>query len=260
MDACTLPVPSADPLTLRPADHAATARASSTESLLCSSGSAHPSSQAAHSAAEPLPAWQAALPEPPVSSREPAAAQSSAAGASISDGDVIEHLGAVRLEDPLVDPTVSSRAPTSQPSGAGARAEDPAEALGAGRVRAGGASDEGARASTRDPVDPAEALDTGRLGGAGASNEAGGSYEARIQRFRVDLRGACVDLANLQRMAVHGIPDRDGLRAVAWKVPALLPAALGRRSGQSAAGPPSGYKRAHVDPRCDTSLLYCILA
>ncbi len=89
-------------------------------------------------------------------------------------------------------------------------------------------------------MDPAEALDTGRLGDAGPSSEAGGSYEARIQRFRVDLRGARVDLANLQRMAVHGIPDRGGLRAVAWKVPALPSAALGRRSGQVAAGPSSG--------------------
>ena len=160
----------------------------------------------------------------------------------------MEHLGAVRLEDPLVDPTVSSRAPAAQTSGAGARAGDPAEALGAGRGRAGGASGEGARAGARDPVDPAEALDTGRSGDAGASSAAGGSYEARIQRFRGDLRGARVDLANLQRMAVHGIPDRDGLRAVAWKVPALLSAALGRRSGQGAAGPPSGYERQHVDP------------
>ena len=49
--------------------------------------------------------------------------------------------------------------------------------------------------------------------GAGA----GGTYEARIRRFRGDLASARVDLSNLRRMAVHGIPDRDGLRAVAWK-------------------------------------------
>ena len=49
--------------------------------------------------------------------------------------------------------------------------------------------------------------------GAGA----GGTYEARIRRFREDLTSALVDLGNLRRMAVHGIPDRDGLRAVAWK-------------------------------------------
>ena len=49
--------------------------------------------------------------------------------------------------------------------------------------------------------------------GAGA----GGTYEARIRRFRGDLGSARVDLSNLRRMAVHGIPDRDGLRAVAWK-------------------------------------------
>ncbi|KAK9834207.1 hypothetical protein WJX81_008458 [Elliptochloris bilobata] len=47
---------------------------------------------------------------------------------------------------------------------------------------------------------------------------AGGTYEARIRRFRGDLAGVRVDLGNLRRVAVHGIPDRDGLRAVAWKL------------------------------------------
>jgi len=88
----------------------------------------------------------------------------------------------------------------------------PAPAAQAAERRAGGASSGAA-------TQPSPLGDSGGGGGGSGSSEGGASYEARIRRFREDLRGPRVDLANLRRMAVHGIPDRDGLRAVAWKVP-----------------------------------------
>jgi len=144
--------------------------------------------------------------------------------------------------DPLTAPAGSERAPGAAASAAagpvGTRAAN-GSAHQQGAAAAGG--DAGAllpagHAMLPDPLAagapaPAAQAAERRAGGAGSGaapqpsplgdsggSEGGASYEARIRRFREDLRGPRVDLANLRRMAVHGIPDRDGLRAVAWKV------------------------------------------
>ena len=40
----------------------------------------------------------------------------------------------------------------------------------------------------------------------------------RVQRFRQELFGSCINLHALAGLAFYGIPDRDNLRAVVWKV------------------------------------------
>ena len=40
----------------------------------------------------------------------------------------------------------------------------------------------------------------------------------RVQRFRQELVGSCINLHALAGLAFYGIPDRDNLRAVVWKV------------------------------------------
>jgi hypothetical protein len=44
------------------------------------------------------------------------------------------------------------------------------------------------------------------------------SVDARVAKFKRELLAETIDLAGLKRMACHGIPDKDGLRAITWKV------------------------------------------
>lgn len=56
---------------------------------------------------------------------------------------------------------------------------------------------------------------------AGASGSGGGdspSHRNRLRRFEDVLRARKVDVRQLRRLAFHGIPDKDGMRATAWKV------------------------------------------
>ena len=42
---------------------------------------------------------------------------------------------------------------------------------------------------------------------------------AQVEQFRRELKqGGRIDLVNLRAFAFHGIPDKGGLRATAWKV------------------------------------------
>jgi hypothetical protein len=45
--------------------------------------------------------------------------------------------------------------------------------------------------------------------------------EARISRFKQELLASRINLDELRRLAFQGIPDKDGLRAMTWKVCAL---------------------------------------
>ncbi|GAX82972.1 hypothetical protein CEUSTIGMA_g10399.t1 [Chlamydomonas eustigma] len=62
----------------------------------------------------------------------------------------------------------------------------------------------------------------------------------RLQRFKQELSGSCINLHALRRLAFHGVPDRDNLRAVVWKLllsylppsPEDWPAALAKRRTQ----------------------------
>lgn len=41
----------------------------------------------------------------------------------------------------------------------------------------------------------------------------------QVEQYRQELRrGGPIDMANLKAFAFHGIPDKGGLRATAWKV------------------------------------------
>jgi hypothetical protein len=42
--------------------------------------------------------------------------------------------------------------------------------------------------------------------------------EARISTFKQELLASRIDLDELRRLAFQGIPDKDGLRAMTWKV------------------------------------------
>ncbi|GLC38907.1 hypothetical protein PLESTB_000460300 [Pleodorina starrii] len=44
------------------------------------------------------------------------------------------------------------------------------------------------------------------------------SIEARVGRFKTELRGSHINLHNLKRLAFHGIPDCGNLRAIVWKL------------------------------------------
>jgi hypothetical protein len=46
--------------------------------------------------------------------------------------------------------------------------------------------------------------------------------EARVAQFQVELKGACINLHNLKRLAFNGIPDKGNLRATVWKVRARV--------------------------------------
>lgn len=42
--------------------------------------------------------------------------------------------------------------------------------------------------------------------------------ETRISRFKQELLASRINLDELRRLAFQGIPDKDGLRAMTWKV------------------------------------------
>jgi hypothetical protein len=44
------------------------------------------------------------------------------------------------------------------------------------------------------------------------------SVDARVAKFKHELLSETIDLKEIKRMAFHGIPDKDGLRAITWKV------------------------------------------
>lgn len=48
--------------------------------------------------------------------------------------------------------------------------------------------------------------------------------EARVSRFKQELLASRINLPELRRLAFQGIPDRDGLRAITWKVRQLCAA------------------------------------
>lgn len=65
-------------------------------------------------------------------------------------------------------------------------------------------------------------FDHGRSPCAGSSAEGvngdSPSHRSRLRRFEEVLNANRVDLRLLRKLAFHGIPDKDGLRATAWKV------------------------------------------
>jgi hypothetical protein len=42
--------------------------------------------------------------------------------------------------------------------------------------------------------------------------------ESRVSRFKQELLASRINLDELRRLAFQGIPDKDGLRAITWKV------------------------------------------
>jgi hypothetical protein len=42
--------------------------------------------------------------------------------------------------------------------------------------------------------------------------------EARVSRFKQELLASRIDMVALRSLAFHGVPDKDGLRAITWKV------------------------------------------
>jgi hypothetical protein len=42
--------------------------------------------------------------------------------------------------------------------------------------------------------------------------------ESRVSRFKQELLASRINLDELRRLAFQGIPDKDGLRAMTWKV------------------------------------------
>jgi hypothetical protein len=50
--------------------------------------------------------------------------------------------------------------------------------------------------------------------------------ESRVSRFKQQLLASRIDLHELRRLSMQGIPDKDGLRAITWKVGAYLSASL----------------------------------
>lgn len=44
------------------------------------------------------------------------------------------------------------------------------------------------------------------------------SYEARVIRFRQELKSNTINLTDVRTLAFEGIPDKGGLRPLVWKV------------------------------------------
>lgn len=42
--------------------------------------------------------------------------------------------------------------------------------------------------------------------------------EARVSRFKQELLASRMDMDALRSLAFYGVPDKDGLRAITWKV------------------------------------------
>ena len=45
------------------------------------------------------------------------------------------------------------------------------------------------------------------------------SYEARVIRFRQELKSNTINLTDVRTLAFEGVPDKGGLRPLIWKVP-----------------------------------------
>ena len=54
-----------------------------------------------------------------------------------------------------------------------------------------------------------------------ASTSSAAPIENRVHRFKQELAASRINIHGLKRLAFHGIPDKDGLRAVVWKVSLL---------------------------------------
>ena len=48
------------------------------------------------------------------------------------------------------------------------------------------------------------------------------SHRLRQRRFEEELAASTINLKQLRRMAFHGIPEKEGLRAATWKVRSQL--------------------------------------
>ena len=44
------------------------------------------------------------------------------------------------------------------------------------------------------------------------------SYEARVIRFRQELKSNSINLTDVRTLAFEGVPDKGGLRPLVWKV------------------------------------------
>ena len=51
-----------------------------------------------------------------------------------------------------------------------------------------------------------------------ASSGSSPSHRLRQRRFEEELAAGTINLKQLRRMAFHGIPEKEGLRAATWKV------------------------------------------
>lgn len=79
----------------------------------------------------------------------------------------------------------------------------------AGRWGSGGASSSGQQADS----------DWCDLGSSAAGVLRGSMFDARVQQFQRELQASGdMDMANVRALAFDGVPDRDGLRAIVWKV------------------------------------------
>ena len=56
------------------------------------------------------------------------------------------------------------------------------------------------------------------IGGSEGVSGDSPSHRNRLRRFTDVLGTKKIDLRQLRRLAFHGIPDKDGMRATAWKV------------------------------------------
>jgi hypothetical protein len=62
----------------------------------------------------------------------------------------------------------------------------------------------------------------GSEGPAPAPAAGASSVAERVYRFKQELNASHINLHGLKRLAIHGIPDKDNLRAVVWKVSLAL--------------------------------------
>lgn len=69
-----------------------------------------------------------------------------------------------------------------------------------------------------------------------------------MNRFRQELNASCINLDGLKRLAFNGIPDRDNLRAVVWKVGAWEPCFFDGEGAWVHHG--GGHRHQHVKTGC----------
>jgi hypothetical protein len=111
-----------------------------------------------------------------------------------------------------------------------------------------GASAAGFPAATqRRTATPTKAGAGGPAGGARRSPGAAG-VEERAAAFKEELLASRVDLRALRRLAFCGVPDRDGLRAITWKVGGRREARRGARGRGAVADAKPGLR-----PECATA-------